>query len=133
MYDVRIDWMQDDAADMMAFVEAHVLPCLAFVHTLVDTYTGIGRPARVVFTRSDPDDARTPVDRNITNGHTGFLVKYWGESRSVIVRVPNSAGCIGYIHLSGPGRIDIDIHYTTAAYGWAYIGKGKMAEQRTTF
>ena len=72
---LRVVGMQHDAANVVAFGQAKVLPGLAAIGAFINAGPGIRRAAGVVLARADPDDILAPVDGDVPDGHHHFLVK----------------------------------------------------------
>ncbi len=67
--------MQYNAAYVMTFSQAQMLPSFTSIYTLKYANTSIGRTAGVDLTAAQPNDIARPVDSNIAYGHYHLVVK----------------------------------------------------------
>src|SRR5438876_2178445 len=85
--------MNDDFADLEGLLEAHVLPGLAAVGTLVDAVAVRNRVARVILARTDPDDVFVRGgDADVADGDGRLAVELVLEGVTVIDRLQETAG-----------------------------------------
>src|SRR5688572_24210233 len=132
--DVRVSGIDQDAADMFAFLEADIFPRPSTIDRLVYTIAVGDHALGVVFARADPDHVRVlRVDRDRARRERAFAVEDRRERQSGVDRLPDPAGGRGDVPDLLVGRVDGDVGDAAGGKGWPYGPEAQASDQGSEF
>ena len=126
--DVRVLRVNEDLADVLGGLEAHVLPALPAVLAPVDAVAVADAPLRVVLARAHPDHVGVPrVDRDAADRVRPLAVEDRRPGRAAVVGPPHAAGGDRQEPPLLVGGVDRDVDDAAGGDGGADTPQGEAA------